>query len=264
MTKTQFLKLAALAAAVWLSFSPAQAEEIKVGANIGNVPWEFQDASGNMVGFEIDLVNEVAKRLGKEAKIENIPFNGLFSAVQSGRIDAAVSSITITEKRLASVSFAQPYYDSDQSLTVAAESGIKSLDDMKGKVVAVDTGSTGDIWATEHQAEYGFAEIRRFEGLAPAMLDLEAGRINGYISDIPALLYYVKDKPQLTVVQRIETGEKYSIMFAKDAPLAGEVNKILTDLKNEGYIAGLHDKWFGAKAEDTTSTVQVRDMPKTK
>ena len=260
--RRHFLKVAVAAAAAWFTVSAAQADEMKVGANIGNVPWEFQDASGNLVGFEIDLVNEVAKRLGKEAKIENIPFNGLFSAVQSGQIDAAVSSITITQKRLQSVSFAQPYYDSDQSLTVTAASGLKKLEDMKGKVIGVDTGSTGDMWATQHQAQYGFAEIRKFEGLSPAMLDLEAGRIDGYISDIPALLYYVKDKPQFAVVQRIETGEKYSIMFAKDAPLATEANKVISDLKKEGFIAKLHEKWFGAKAEDTTSTLQERDMPK--
>jgi len=62
-------------------------------------------------------------------------------------------------------------------------------------------------------------------------------------------------------VQRIETGEKYSMMFAKDAPLASEVNEILTELKNEGFIAGLHEKWFGAAPEDTTSTVMVTVMP---
>src|SRR6185436_3985047 len=120
------------------------------------------------------------------------------------------------------------------------------------KVVAVDTGSTGDMWATAHKDQYGVADIRRFEGLQPAMLDLAAGRIDGYISDIPALLYYTKDKPELKVVQRITTGEKYSMMFAKDDPLAGEVNKVLTDLKKEGFIAGLHEKWFGVKPEDTT------------
>ena len=98
--------------------SASSAADLTVGANIGNVPWEFQDASGEIVGFEVDLVNEVAKRLGKTVAFENIPFNGLFPAVQSGRINMAVSSITITPKRLESVSFAQPYYDSDQSLTV--------------------------------------------------------------------------------------------------------------------------------------------------
>lgn len=239
----------------------AQAQDtLTVGANIGNVPWEFQDESGDFVGFEVDLVTEIASRLDRELELVNIPFNGLFSAVQSGRIDAAVSSITITDERLESVSFGQPYYDSDQSLTVA-EGGPASLDEMSGKVVGVDTGSTGDMWATEHAEEYGFGDIRRYEGLAPAMLDLTAGRIDGYISDIPALLYYVKDKPNLKVVQRIETGEKYSIMFAKDAELATEVNDILTALKEEGALAELHEKWFGATPEDTTSTVTVLPMP---
>lgn len=264
MSAVLSIKSSVLAVAMLAStfLAPAYAQEtLTVGANIGNVPWEFQDEAGDIVGFEVDLVNEVASRLGREVTIENIPFNGLFSAVQSGRIDAAISSITITNERLQSVSFAQPYYDSDQSLTATAASGIKSLADMKDKVVAVDTGSTGDMWATEHQAEYGFSEIRRFEGLQPAMLDLAAGRIDGYVSDIPALLYYTKDKPELAVVERITTGEKYSMMFAKDSPLAAEVNEVLTALKGEGFIAELHEKWFGAVPEDTTSTVQVLDMP---
>ena len=71
------------------------------------------------------------------------------------------------------------------------------------------------------------------------MLDLAAGRIDGYISDIPALLYYTKDKPQFEVVERIPTGEKYSIMFAKDAPLAAEVNEVDHAMKKEGFIAKL-------------------------
>ncbi|MEV8467945.1 transporter substrate-binding domain-containing protein [Fluviibacterium sp. DFM31] len=256
------LKLAALGLALFGSTTLAASaqDKLTVGANIGNVPWEFQDESGDFVGFEIDLVNEVAARLGAEVEIVNIPFNGLFSAVQSGRIDIATSSITITDERLESVSFAQPYYDSDQSLTVAT-GGPASLDEMKDKAVGVDTGSTGDMWATGNADQVGFSDIRRYEGLSPAMLDLAAGRIDGYISDIPALLYYVKDKPNLEVVQRIETGEKYSMMFAKDSELATTVNDILTTLKEEGVLAGLHEKWFGAVPEDTTSTVKVLPMP---
>lgn len=263
-------RVTTLAAAVFsglaalLSLNTAQAADLTVGANIGNVPWEFQDASGKVVGFEVDLVNEIGKRLGKSVEFVNTPFNGLFPAVQSGRINMAISSITITEKRLESVAFAQPYYDSDQSLTATAKSGITGLKDMNGKVVGVDTGSTGDMWAEKHKGEYKFGEIRRFEGLSPAMLDLVAGRIDGYISDIPALLYYVKDKPELKVVERIPTGEKYSIMFNKGDPLASQVNDVITTLKKEGYIAKLHETWFGAKAEDTTSTVKVMDMPKGK
>ncbi|MDX1480944.1 MAG: ABC transporter substrate-binding protein, partial [Woeseiaceae bacterium] len=122
----------------------ASAATITVGANIGNVPWEFADGTGQFVGFEIDLAREIARRLGHEVEIVNIPFNGLFSAVQSGRIDVALSSMTITDKRLRSVSFAQPYYDSAQSLTVHAASDATGLDDMRGAVIGVDTSSTGD------------------------------------------------------------------------------------------------------------------------
>jgi polar amino acid transport system substrate-binding protein len=239
----------------------ARAADLKLGANIGNVPWEFQDASGASVGFEIDLVNEIGKRLGKSVEIVNIPFQGLFAAVQSGQIDMATSSITITKKRLASVAFAQPYYDSDQSLSVKADSGITGLKDMADKVIGVDTGSTGDIWATQHQAEYKFKDIQRYEGLGPAMLDLAAGRIDGYISDIPAVQYYVKDKPTYKVVERIASGEQYSIMLAKGSPLIDQVDAQITALKKEGFIAALHEKWFGAKADAATSTVKVADKP---
>jgi polar amino acid transport system substrate-binding protein len=252
---------AAAVASLALSFN-AVAAELNVGANIGNVPWEFQDASGKIVGFEVDLMTEVAKRLGMEVKFTNIPFQGLFAAVQSGQIDAAVSSITITKKRLESVSFAQPYYDSDQSLTVKADSGIKGLAGMEGKTVGVDTGSTGDMWTSAHQGETKIGTISKYEGLAPAMLDLEAGRIDGYISDIPALLYYVKDKPQFAVVERIKTTEQYSVMFAKDAPLAAKVNDVITEMKKDGALAKIHEAWFGTKPDEGLATTTVLDMPK--
>ena len=89
-----------LAASALMAFAGASAAQdaLTVGANVGNVPWEFQDESGEIVGFEVDLVKAVAEKLGREVEIVNIPFNGLFSAVQSGRIDIATSSITITRR----------------------------------------------------------------------------------------------------------------------------------------------------------------------
>ena len=145
-----------------------------------------------------------------------------------------------------------------------AKSGLSKVEDLKGKVIGVDTGSTGDMWATQNQAKYGFGDIRRFEGLQPAMLDLAAGRLDGYVSDIPALLYYSKDKPQYKVAQRIPSGERYSIMFAKNSPLASQVNEQITALKKDGTMAALHEKWFGTKPEAGTSTADVLDMLKPK
>ena len=252
----------ALATSAALTALPAWAADWTVGANIGNVPWEFQDASGKFVGFEIDLINEAAKRAGKTVQIENIPFNGLFSAVQSGRIQIAVSSITITPKRLESVAFGQPYYDSDQSLSVLKAAKINKLEDTAGKVIGVDTGSTGDMYTTQNLAKYKITSISRYEGLAPAMLDLAAGRIDGYISDIPAVEYYIKDKPQYRIAARIPTGERYSFMFAKNWAESAKVNDILTAMKKDGFIAKTHQTWFGTMPPADSSSVKVMDVPK--
>ena len=260
MIRKAFKQVVAISAALCFS-GMASAETLTAGTVIGNVPWEFQTDTGEYVGFDIDLAKAVADRMGRELVIENIPFSGLFSAVQSGRVDFVPSTVTITAERMKSVSFTQPYYDSDQSLTTRKD-GPASLEEMSGKVVGVDTGATGDIWATKNADVYKFAEIRRFEGLQLAMLDLENNGIDGYISDIPALQYYVKDKPNLRVAQRIPTGEQYGWMFAKDAKLRDEMNEVISQLKTEGVLAELHEKWFGTKPEDTTSTVQVRDIPK--
>ena len=259
------MKLKQYAAMVTLAVSaalPAFAADWTVGANIGNVPWEFQDAGGKFVGFEIDLVNEAAKRAGKTVQIENIPFNGLFSAVQSGRIQIAVSSITITPKRLESVAFAQPYYDSDQSLSVLKASKINKLEDTAGKTIGVDTGSTGDMYATQNTAKYKIATITRYEGLAPAMLDLASGRIDGYISDIPAVEYYIKDKPQYRIAARILTGERYSFMFAKNWADSAKVNDILTAMKKDGFVSKTHQKWFGTLPPNDSSSVKIMEVPK--
>jgi len=259
----QFLKIKKIAVAILITCiaNVVLSADLTVGANIGNVPWEFQDASGEFVGFEIDLAKEVGKRLGMTVEVVNIPFNGLFPAVQSGRIDIALSSITITDKRLRSVAFAQPYYDSAQSLTVLKRSDAQALADMKGKIIGVDTGSTGDMWTTANQSEYEYDEIRRYEGLAPAMLDLQNGRIDGYISDIPALEYFIKDKPFFKVIERIETGERYSMMFAKRNALVEQANKVISDLKQEGFVAELYRHWFGTEPAKTSSTVQVSELP---
>ena len=194
----------ALAASAALPAVSAYAADWTVGANIGNVPWEFQDASGKTVGFEVDLINEAARRAGKTVQFENIPFNGLFSAVQSGRINIAV----------------------------------------------------------QNTAKYKIASISRYEGLAPAMLDLAAGRIDGYISDIPAVEYYIKDKPQYRIAARIPTGERYSFMFAKNFADGAKLNDVLTAMKKDGFVAKTHQTWFGTMPPADSSSVKVMDVPK--
>ena len=258
---SKFLRQSVVCVAVLLAAGATCATELVVGANVGNVPWEFQDEAGKFAGFEVELVQKAADAMGMTVRFENIPFNGLFPAVQSQRVAAAISSITITPTRLQSLSFTQPYYDSDQSLAVLTKGNLASLAALKGKTVGVDTASTGDQWATANQVKYSLADIKRYEGLAPAMLDLQAGRIDGYVSDIPAVQYYIRDKPQFRVAERIPTGERYGVMFSKGSPLAAQFDAEITKMKQSGFLAALHQKWFGAPAETTSSTVTVLPMP---
>ena len=195
-------------------------------------------------------MTEVAKRLGMDVEFINIPFQGLFAAVQSGQIDAAVSSITITKKRLESVSFAQPYYDSDQSLTVRPTAASRASPAWRARPSASTPARPATCGRRSTRPRPRSARSANMRALHPAMLDLEAGRIDGYISDIPALLYYVKDKPQFEVVERIKTTEQYSVMFAKDAPLATKVNDVITEMKKDGSLAKIHEKWFGTKPDE--------------
>jgi polar amino acid transport system substrate-binding protein len=94
------------------------------------------------------------------------------------------------------------------------------------------------------------------------MLDLASGRIDGYISDVPAVAYYIKDKPQYRVAARIPTGERYSFMFAKNFVDIARVNETLTAMKKDGFVAKVHLKWFGAAPPVDSATVKVLDMPK--
>lgn len=243
------------------SSSPGKDTPLKVGGNIGNVPWEFRDEDGQIVGFEVDLVNLIGERLGRPIEFIDMPFTELFPAVLSGRIDLAISSITITPERIETLDFAQPYYDSDQSLLVLSDSGVQSLADMPGKIVGVDSGSTGDAWVQAHAQDYEFAAIKRFEGLTNAMLAIKAGEFEGYVSDLPALQYYAKSDPEVTVIERIPTGEQYSMMFAKGNPLRDQVNELITALKEEGTIADIHETWFGEAPDADTSTVAIAAVP---
>lgn len=250
-----------LALALLATAGVASAEDLNVASTTGNVPFEFTDESGTVVGFEVDLVALISEKIGATPVYTEMPFNTIFSAVQSGRADIALGSITITAKRLESVSFTQPYYDANQCLTTSAKGDVKGLSDLKDKAVAVITGSTGEIWATEHQAEYGIAEVSKYDEVSAPMLDIATGRINAFIHDCPIDAYYIKDKPEYAIVATIPTNEQFGIMLAKDSPLLPKVDAAIAELKQSGDIARLHEKWFGVAPDAASSTVNVLPIP---
>lgn len=252
-----------LAAAIGIAAGPAAAQEVlNVGSYPNNPPFEFKAESGNFEGFEVDIVTEAAKRVGMTVNIQGLDFQPLFAATSSSRIDVAISSITITKERLGSQSFTQPYYDSDMGVAAKIDGAVKGLADLKGKVVGVLSGSTGDKWARDNQEAQGFSEIKGYNTQQECLLDLAAGRVEGVISDIPGMQYAFTRMQGLAVVERIKTGEQYGLMMTKDHPLLGKINDAITEMKKDGTLAAIHKKWFGADAPEGSSTVTEAPLPK--
>ena len=259
--KMGILKLAAAAFLALGVSGAAWAETLNVGAYAANPPWEMKNTSGGFEGFEVDVINEIGKRLGMEVAIQDLGFQALFAATSSKRIDAAISSITITDERLGSQSFTQGYYDADLALASNKESGIKSMADMKGKVAAVLSSSTGEIWAKANQEKMGFSEVRGYNTQQDMVLDTQNGRADGAISDITGLEFGFKQMPQMQVVERIPSGDKYAIMMGKDHPMLGKVNDAISEMKKDGTMLTLYKKWFGDTSEPGPSTTTPLDLP---
>ena len=254
-----------LAAVLGIAAGPASAyaeDVLNVGSYPNNPPFEYKTESGGFEGFEVDIVNEAAKRIGMTTNIAAYDFQPLFAATSSGRIDAAISSITITKERLKSQSFTQPYYDADMGVATKTDSDIKGVKDLKGKIVGVLSGSTGDTWAKEHQASDGFAEVKGYNTQQEVLLDLSAGRVDAVISDVPGMQYAFTKMKGLEVREHIKTGEQYGLMLTKDHPLLEKLNNALTEMKKDGTMASIHQKWFGTKAVEGSSTVTETAMPK--
>jgi len=258
-------KMLMIAAAIGFAAAPVSAfaeGTLNVASYPNNPPFEFKGESGNFEGFEVDIVTEAAKRAGMTVNIEGYDFQPLFAATSSGRVDVAISSITITKERLSSQSFTQPYYDADMGIAATTAGGIKGVADLKGKVIGVLSGSTGEKYANENKAEKGFAEIKGYDTQQNVLLDLAAGRVDGVISDVPGMEYAFTKMQGLAVVERIKTGEQYGLMVTKDSPMLGKLNDALTAMKKDGALAAIHKKWFGTDAPAGSSTVTEAPLPK--
>jgi polar amino acid transport system substrate-binding protein len=192
VTRRTIALLAAAAALTGFASVSFAADTLNVGSYPTNPPFETKTADGSFEGFEVDIVNEAAKRAGMTTSIADYGFQALFAAIASKRIDVAISSITITPERLKSVSFTQPYYDSDMGIAGKDDSPIKGIPDLKGKTIAFLSGATGEKWVTDNKAADGFADIKGYKAQQDLLLDLANGRIDAAISDIPGLQFAFK------------------------------------------------------------------------
>lgn len=257
-----FKKALMAAAAFTLMVSSAFADgKIIVGSYAANPPWEFQNESGVFEGFEVDVAKEAAKRVGMEVEFQPLGFQALFAATSSGRIDFAISSISINNDRLKTQSFTQPYYDSDGTIVGKEGSSVKTLEDLKGKVVGVVAATTGEAWAKENAEKLGIAEVKSYAAQQDLLLDVQNGRIEGGAGELAGFQYAIQKVPGLKILVRIPTGERFAMMAKKDHELLPKINDAISAMKTDGTLAGIHKKWFGVEPDAGTSTVTVMPIP---
>lgn len=219
---------------------------LKIGSDTAYAPFEWQDTqSGEYIGFDMDLIKALAKEMGYEVKIESMTFDGLIPALQSGTIDACISAMTIKKKRLEQVNFSDPYYKSGLIIAVRSDNEtIKSFDDLKGKTIAVQLGTTGADMAKQVEG----AKVVTFDRIPEAFLELKKGSADAVVNDAPVTLYAIKQdgSGKIKVVGEMLSTEFYGIAVPKNNPeLLQEFNAALRKLKESGKFTELYKKWFG-------------------
>ena len=222
---------------------------IKIGMDAGYAPFEFVDQDNKTVGFDVDLGNKIAEKLGVKAEFVNQDFNGIVLALTSDKFDMILSALSVTEDRKKEIAFAGPYLKSAQVVIAPAASTINSVADLQGKTVGVQLGSTGEAAAQKLQ---GLKEVKSYSLVPDELLDLVNGRIDAVVVDKPVGGYYVNEsvnKEAFKTLDEVLTEEEVGIGLEKDeTQLIAEVQKIYDGLVADGTMSELSMKWFGYDA----------------
>jgi ABC-type amino acid transport substrate-binding protein len=239
--------LLSLLAAACGGGAPADPSALRVATEAAYPPFESTTASGEIVGFDIDLVRAAAREAGLKAEFTHQEFAGLIPALEQGRFDAAVSAMTITEERAKVVAFTDPYYDAGQVVLVRADgaAGISGKDDLAGKTVAVQLNTTGQTEAEKLKP----GAVRAFESTELAVLELLAGRCDAVVADEQPSRVFTSRHPELKVAGPVFTKEKYGIAVRRDRPdLLAKLNEGLRKVRASGEYDRIAAKWITAPA----------------
>ena len=226
-------------------------DELIVGTEPSFAPFEFpKENSKELTGFDMELIEALAKDMGyKKCTIKNMGFDALIPAVNNDNLDVAVSGFTITEERKKQVLFSQPYYKSGLALVVRKENAdIRSIDDLGGKKIAVQIGTTGAMYAEKLNSKG--AEVKTFNTSDLACMELKNKGVDAVISDRPVLQYFLAQggNAYAKMVGKALSAEDYGIVISKKHPeLQKALDKSLDNLKQNGTYDKLYEKWFGEK-----------------
>lgn len=216
---------------------------LTVGTDMPYAPFEYREG-GEVRGFDADIINEIATRIGLETDWVDSPFDTIFTDLASGQFDVVISGATITPEREEQVNFSIPYFASLQALTVQEDSGIATFDDVgEGHVVSVQSGTTGELWAEENLVPQG-AEIRAFPDYPPVYNALEAGQVDAVVYDESSAVAEVADRPGLELVDTVDTDEAYGIAVDPNNPdLLDAVNEALQGMIDDGTYDQIYEAY---------------------
>lgn len=266
--KTVMLSLAVIMT-VLLSISitgcqKSGSDVLKVGIDDTYPPMEFKNDDGKTDGFDIDFANKIGEKLGK--KIEFVPtqWSGIFLALESGKFDCIISSLSITDERKKTISFTRPYISNTQVIVLKSDnSDIESAEDLKDKIVAVQIGTTSEEACIKFNEKTPFKDFKKYDGMTEALTEIKIGRVDAVVTDLVVGKYFVAmDKneaeskgtsPNYKLINAGLPSEPIGIGFKKDNQLAGEVDKIVGEMMDDGTLKEISEKWFG---EDMTSNIE--------
>ncbi|BCJ87885.1 basic amino acid ABC transporter substrate-binding protein [Effusibacillus dendaii] len=230
--------------------SAPQAKEYVVGTDAAYAPFESETEKKEIVGFDIDLLKAVADKAGFKVKFVNTPWEGIFTALQNGERDMLISAITITDDRKKDMDFSDPYFEAKQLIAVSKDSKIAKFDDLKGKKVGVQTGTTGDEVVTKLLGKDS-PDIKRFESTPLALKELQNGGVEAVVADNGVVINYVKNNTAQgfkMVDDPAFEKEYYGIAVKKgNTDVLNKVNDGLKKIKSDGTYDKIYEQYFGKK-----------------
>jgi glutamine transport system substrate-binding protein len=231
---------------------------LRVVTDAAYAPFEYMD-KGKVVGFDVDFIHAVAKEAGYKVNVEHVGWDPVFVELKGKTADIGISAITINDERKQTYDFSNPYFLSTNMILVPEGSSIKSADDLKGKVVAVQNGTTGQE-VVEKILGKNSPNVKKFENNNLAIMELKDGGAQAVVADNTVVEAYAKNNPNDKLVTIGDSKnfpiEFYGLMFPKGSKLKAEFDKAISTLIDNGTYEKLYQQWFKTNPDVKTLKAQ--------